>query len=69
MWIPSWLRFTRPASSRTPSRGPRRHRPALEQLEGRSLPTAFTATSVPELIADINAANLAGGDNTITLAP
>jgi len=69
MWIPSWLRFTRPASSRASSRRPRRHRPCLEQLEGRSLPAAYTAASVPDLIADINAANLAGGDNTITLAP
>ena len=29
----------------------------------------WTARSVPELIADINAANSAGGMNTITLAP
>jgi hypothetical protein len=72
MWIPSWLRFKRPASSRASSRGPRRHRPSLEQLEGRSLLTAYTAASVADLIADINAANtnpanLAGEANTITL--
>src|SRR5262249_21409125 len=73
MWIPSWLRFTRPASSRASSRGPRRHRPALEQLEGRSLPAAYTAASVADLIADINLANtnpanLAAESNAITLA-
>jgi hypothetical protein len=67
MWIPSWLRFWRPAASRPSSRQPRRHRPSLEQLEGRSLPTAFTATSVPELIADINLANSNTEPDSITL--
>jgi hypothetical protein len=42
-------------------------RPRLEQLEDRSLPSSFTAATVSDLIADINAANLAGGTNTITL--
>ncbi len=46
----------------------RRTRLRLEQLEGRALPAAFTAASVSDLIADINAANAAGGSNTITLA-
>jgi hypothetical protein len=32
------------------------------------VPSSFTAASVSDLIADINAANLAGGSNTITLA-
>jgi hypothetical protein len=32
------------------------------------LPASYTAASVADLIADINAANLAGGSNTITLA-
>jgi len=41
----------------------------LEQLEPRRLLASFTASSVTELIADINAANGAGGANTITLAP
>src|SRR4051812_40668751 len=41
----------------------------MEQLETRQLLTAFTAASVADLIADINAANAAGGSNTITLAP
>jgi hypothetical protein len=31
------------------------------------VPSNFTAASVSDLIADINAANLAGGSNTITL--
>ena len=41
----------------------------VEQLESRCLLSNFTAASVAELIADINAANAAGGSNTITLAP
>jgi hypothetical protein len=72
MWIPSWLRFWRPAASRPSSRRPQRHRPSLEQLEGRALPAAYTAASVADLIADINLANsnpanLTGESNTITL--
>ena len=39
----------------------------VEQLETRQLLSAFTAASVADLIADINAANAAGGSNTITL--
>jgi hypothetical protein len=39
----------------------------LEQLEDRTVPSSFTAASVSDLIADINAANAAGGSNTITL--
>jgi hypothetical protein len=41
---------------------------ALECLEDRTLPSNYTAATVPDLIADINAANAAGGPNTITLA-
>jgi hypothetical protein len=40
----------------------------MEQLEDRTVPSNFTAASVSDLIADINAANLAGGSNTIALA-
>ena len=40
----------------------------LEPLEGRALLTSFTAASVTALIADITAANTAGGANTITLS-
>ena len=39
----------------------------LEQLEGRALLPNYTAPTVSALIADINAANTAGGANTITL--
>jgi hypothetical protein len=39
----------------------------LERLEDRTVPSNFTAATVSDLIADINAANLAGGSNTITL--
>src|SRR6516165_11680017 len=39
----------------------------LEPLEDRMLPSSYTAATVSDLIADINAANKAGGTNTITL--
>lgn len=41
----------------------------IEPLETRRLFASFTAASVADLISDINAANTAGGSNTITLAP
>jgi hypothetical protein len=37
-------------------------------LEDRTLPSSYTAATVSDLIADINAANAVGGPNTITLA-
>ena len=40
----------------------------IESLESRQLFASFTAASVADLIADINAANAAGGSNTIALA-
>ena len=43
-------------------------RPRLEQLEDRTLPSNFLAATVSDLIADIDAANAAGGTNSITLA-
>lgn len=46
---------------------PPRFRPRLEALEDRCLPSNYTAGSVPALITDINAANQAGGTNTINL--
>src|SRR5713226_761338 len=46
----------------------RRLRLILEQLETRTLLSNYSAATVSDLIADINAANLAGGSNTITLA-
>ena len=39
----------------------------LEPLEDRALLASYSAASVSALIADINAANTAGGANTITL--
>src|SRR5262249_53292111 len=45
-------------------RGPR---PGLEQLETRALPSTYVAFTASDLIADINAANLNGGANTIVL--
>jgi hypothetical protein len=45
----------------------RRAKLVLERLEDRNLPSSYTAATVADLIADINAANAAGGANTITL--
>src|SRR3954465_12151053 len=45
------------------------HMRNVEQLEARRLLASFTASSVAELVGDINAANAAGASNTITLAP
>jgi hypothetical protein len=46
----------------------RRHvRLDLVQLEDRVAMSNYTAATVPDLIADINAANAGGGSNTITL--
>jgi len=72
MWFHSLL----PSGKSGRSRGRRpQPRPArrgtrlvLEQLEDRSLPSSYSAATVSDLIADINAANAAAGANTITLA-
>jgi hypothetical protein len=67
-----WFRngLTQPRTSpisrpRAPGRG--RLRPRLEQFEDRTLLTSYRAGSVSDLINEINAANTAGGTNTITL--
>ena len=74
MWLRQlqqrWLGLNR--STRRPSRAAkdsdsRRLRPVLECLEDRTLLSTFTAATVADLIADINAANAHGGDNTINL--
>src|SRR5437588_12476682 len=72
MWAKMlWLR--RPDR---PTTGQRVRRPAircrclrsrLERLEDRTVPAAYTAGSVADLIADINAANAVGGSNSIAL--
>jgi hypothetical protein len=41
--------------------------PRLEALEDRTVLSSYNAATVSDLIADINAANKAGGTNTITL--
>jgi hypothetical protein len=46
----------------------RRFRPGLELLEAREVPASFTAATVPELIAAIDAANLTPEADDITLA-
>ena len=52
---------------RPPAARRRGTRLTLEQLEDRTVPSNFTAASVSDLIADINAANQQGGSNTIAL--
>jgi hypothetical protein len=66
--LTSWLGLPATAPRQTPPRRrPGRHRPRLEVLEDRTLPSSYTAGTVADLIADINAANTGGGSNTITL--
>jgi hypothetical protein len=74
MFLSSWLSWAlsrshaRRAKRRNPASRPKTARLFLEQLEDRALPSAYTANTVSDLINDINAANAAGGSNTITLA-
>ncbi len=63
-WL-DWPRRSRVVRRQTPRR--RGLRLSLERLEDRSLPSSYTAATVSDLIANINAANLAGGPNTIAL--
>jgi hypothetical protein len=65
MWLARLLFGGRKVDRRTNRRTARL---TVEPLEDRWLPSSYTAASVSDLIADINAANLAGGSNTITLA-
>ncbi len=53
-------------ASRRPSGLPS-FRPTLERLEDRLAPAVYTAANTTDLINDINAANTAGGSNTINL--
>src|SRR5262249_48961581 len=41
----------------------------VQQLEDRTVPSNYTASNVSELIAEMNAANIQGGSNTIVLVP
>ena len=71
-WLPSGF-AQNPLGRTRRQRPPAKHQPGrrlrLEPLEGRTLMSglSLTAATVPALIADINAANTAGGANTITL--
>src|SRR5262249_14176127 len=62
-----WCNIFRRGPSRSPV--PQRHglRLTVERLEDRVTPSNFTAASVSDLIADINAANLTAEADTITL--
>ena len=58
-------RPARPTSQ--PGVAPKKARLFLEQLDARALPSGYTPLALSGLIADINAANAAGGANTISL--
>jgi hypothetical protein len=69
MWLATLRnRIFAPQSPRPPARQLRLAPLLLECLEDRALPSAYTAASVADLIADIKATNHSGGSNTITLA-
>src|SRR5215469_3682600 len=69
-WFP-WRclgrRTARPRHLSSSRAGRRRSPLILEPLEDRTALSNFNAATVSDLIADINAANAAGGANTITL--
>jgi len=71
MWFHSLLASLKSGRSRglraQPHPARRRTRLVLEHLEDRALPSSYTANTAADLISDINAANAAGGSNTITL--
>jgi len=73
MSISSWLSWTfsrihaRRGQRRNSVSRPRKARLFLEHLEDRALLSGYSASTVSDLIADINAANAAGGANTISL--
>jgi hypothetical protein len=74
MWFQNpfkrFLQGTVNGGRRRPMARRRRGRPAcVQQLEVRTLPSSFTAVTVSDLIADINAANETPEADTITLAP
>jgi len=76
MLLTSWLGFQLGVSRRTPrgwhpahrrATSRRELRPTVERLEVLTLLTNYTAATVSDLIADINASNQQGGTNTIAL--
>jgi hypothetical protein len=67
-FLRSWLGQSATAPRKTPPRRrPARRRLSLETLEDRTLPSSYTTGTVADLVADVIAANKAGGSNTITL--
>src|SRR5262245_13220190 len=65
-----WQWLQRPATGVRARPAPRRRaRLMVEPLEDRTVPATFTASTVADLIADINAANQSTEADTITLAP
>ena len=54
-------RFTLSRRHQTGTKRPGRARPVLELLEDRTVLNSYTAATVAELIADINAANRPAG--------
>src|SRR5438309_1766929 len=66
-WLPCWVAGAESWKHRRQTAPRPGLRLTLEQLEDRTVPSNFTAATVSDLIADINAANQAGGSNTITL--
>src|SRR5262245_60853942 len=69
MWLKDFFPRWCGGRARPPAPRQRPRRLTLEQLEDRMVSANFTASNVAALVADINAANLLGGANTITLAP
>lgn len=69
MWLSRLRTLVRgPRYAGRPAPRPYRWRPQLERLEDRALPSSYTASTTAQLISDINAANAAGGSNTVLLA-
>jgi hypothetical protein len=69
MWFKALWESWKSVHSRSRRPQPKRRgaRLLLEHLEDRNLPSVYNAANVAQLIADINAANKAGGSNTIIL--
>lgn len=68
LWQRMWQWLNRPETGSRARPVPRRRaRLRVELLEDRLVTASFTAATVADLLSDINAANLAGGSNTITL--
>ncbi len=70
MSLSSWLSWTSAAAmpgaqASQPGVAAKKARLFLDQLEGRALLSSYSAATVSALIADITAANTAGGANTI----